>query len=237
MLTTEEIASLARQSILFADLSAEEAETLCDMAVEHRFQPNEVLYLKGDPGGAMYIIRTGQVKITTISPDGKECVLNFQGPGEVNGEIALFDGGERTADTTAVTTVNTLVLRQNDVKTFLEAHPARAFQAIGELCRRLRHASAMVEDGILFDGAARLARALVRFIEAHGEQATTPGAVRITLKMSQASLGSHVGLSRENVSRQMKIWANQGILSHDRGVVTILTPDRLRDIAETLDQE
>ncbi len=232
MLTAEEFADLARESILFADLDHDEAASLCVKAVEKSFAPNEALYCKGDPGGAMYIIRSGQIKISVISADGKECVLNFQGPGEVNGEIALFDGGDRTADATATTAVETLVLRQSDVRAFLERHPGRAFQAIGELCRRLRHASSMVEDGILFDGAARLARALIRFAHAHGEEVQE--GVRITLKMPQASLGGHVGLSRENVSRQMKIWSNQKILRHERSVVTILSLDRLQDIADTL---
>ena len=232
MLSAEDFTSLAKESILFADLSFDEADSLCRRATEKSFNPNETLYLKGDPGGHMYVIRSGQIKISVVSPDGKECVLNFQGAGEVNGEIALFDGGARTADASAVTKVETLVLQQSDVQAFLAAHPTRAFQAIGELCRRLRHASSMVEDGILFDGAARLARALLRFADAHGQAGAD--SVQINLKMSQASLGAHVGLSRENVSRQMKIWSTQGVIQHDKSVVHILDQDHLPNIAETI---
>ena len=221
---------LLEHSIVFGDLDETEVSDLERYALLQSFEPRSPIFYRGDPGSVMYVVVSGQVKVSVLSPAGKECVLNFLGPGDVLGEIALLDGGERTADATAVDAVTAFALQRRDVKAFLDRHPEAWQRVVEALCSRLRHTSSMVEDDILFEASARLARAILRLLELHGRQEAD--GIRIDLKLSQTELGSYARLARANVNRQMRIWAQEGLIDVNNGIVTVKDADALREIGE-----
>lgn len=193
------------------------------------FDKNETIYRRGDAGDTMMVILSGRVKITNVSAEAREVILNFLGPGDVNGEIAVLDGRERTANAVALEATQALVLYRRDLIPVLSADPGSLLEIIGILCDKLRATSQIVEDSSL-QMPGRTAAGLLRLVAQHGRK--TARGVSIDLKLSQRDLGSYVGLSRENTSRQLKDLREAGLVLVEGNVIVIPDLDELRARAE-----
>jgi CRP/FNR family cyclic AMP-dependent transcriptional regulator len=156
---------------------------------------------------------SGRVRIGTVTPEGREAVLNFVEPGQTFGEMAILDGKPRSADATALEPCELFCLKRRDVLAFLEQHPEVALRVIGVLCQRLRRTTEMVEDAALRAMAPRIARALLRLAADHGRPVAD--GVRIELELSQRELGAYCGLARENVNRQLSLWREAGLVRQE----------------------
>ncbi len=225
--------TLLAGNMLFLQLGGAELDRLVAYARVVRVGANQMIFHKGDPGTGMMAVLSGRVKISTMSVDGKEAVLNFIDQGEVFGEIALLDGKERTADATAMEDTELLVLDRRDFIPFLEAHPGFAVRLIELLCARLRKTSELVEDSFFLTLPARLGKRLLQLADSYGRKAED--GVRIELKLSQRELGSLIGLARENINRQLRAWQKEGLVDLTGGYITIKDEDALNAIAEDLD--
>src|SRR5215469_10942076 len=111
---------------LFADLSSAELIGLAGLTRPRPYARDEVIYLRGDPGTAFYVIASGKVKIALTSPEGKELILRRLGPGGFHGEIALLDDEPRSADAIATEASMQLVLQRDAFRQFLADHPELA---------------------------------------------------------------------------------------------------------------
>ncbi|HRD78128.1 MAG TPA: Crp/Fnr family transcriptional regulator [Hyphomicrobiaceae bacterium] len=194
-----------------------------------KFAKGATIYTRGDAGDSMMIIVTGRVKITNVTADAHEVVLNFLGKGDVLGEIALLDGRERTAGAVTLEATEVLVLQRRDALPVLTAHPDTLLEVIMVLCEKLRLASGIIESHTL-DMAGRTASGLLRLVRQHGRQ--SKGGALIDLKLSQRDLGNYLGLSRENVNRQLAALREKGVISVDGANITIVDEDALTAIAE-----
>src|SRR6516164_10351205 len=141
----------------------------------------------------MMAVLRGRVVIRAPSSEGKEVILKIISEGEIFGEIALLDGKERTADATAMTDCELLVVARRSFLSLLE-RPVMTRELLNVLCERLRRTSEQVEDVLFLDLEARIAKILLRFAEAGGP--AQPGA-HVVLGMSQREFGNLVGASRE----------------------------------------
>ena len=225
----EAIREALADSDLFGALAEEELDRLLAFGRRVRYPAGKVIFQKGDPGDSLMVVLSGRIKIGTLSAEGREAVLSFIEPCRSFGEVALLDGKPRSADATAVTAVELFVLRRADVMSFIERHPGIALRIIGMLCAKLRRTTEMVEDHVLLQMEARTARALLRLAAEYGRPCAD--GVRIELRLSQRELGGIVGLARENVNRQLAAWRGRGLLSIDRGTITLRDLERLRGIA------
>lgn len=215
---------------LFANFSDSELEHLVGTGVTRVFKAREMMFHEGDPGGSMYVVLSGRVKVSSFSADGREVVLNFAGPGEVLGEITLLDGGPRTASACPLEPTRTFHLARKDLLPILQRNPSVALHIITVLCERLRQTNRMVEDTVFLAAAPRLARAILRLLEAHG-QAEGDG-WRLNMRLPQSTLGAHVGLMRESVNRQMRAWQEGGVLKTDEDGLLVMRRSVLEEIAE-----
>ena len=134
--------------------------------------------------------------------------------------IALLDGKERTADATAMEACELLILERRDFVPFLEKHPDICLRLIAVLCERLRRTTEQVEDVLFLDLQARLAKTLLHLVDAHGRPVSN--GVALGAKLSQRDLANMIGASRESVNRQLSLWEEEGLISRDRGAITIL---------------
>jgi CRP/FNR family transcriptional regulator, cyclic AMP receptor protein len=176
------------------------------------------------------MVLSGQIKITSLAANGKECVLAFMGPGDVIGELTVLDGGARTASAQAIEASRVLELTRSAFMTVLENNPSTALKIIEILCKRLRATSEMVEDAALLAAAPRLARTLLRLARSNGVQ--TDDGVIIDLPLSQSTLGAHAGLLRESVNRQLRAWEAEKTVDRRDDRIIILREDILSDISE-----
>jgi CRP/FNR family transcriptional regulator, cyclic AMP receptor protein len=222
----------SKQAILsnhefFRGLPAPIMEKLAAHARTVEYSAGKRIFAKGDPGQGLLASLSGLVKITVCSGEGREIVLNLIGPNEVFGEIALLDGGPRTADAVAITRCRLLVLDRRDVLPLLEEAPSVCIRLLEMVSRRLRRTSEQVED-LSFEGVpVRLAKALLRLAEVQDSTRMAKPRILIT----QKALGQTVGLSRESINKHLQAWRHAGLIAIDKGACVLLEPDLLRQFA------
>lgn len=194
------------------------------------YAKGDVVCRRHDPGDSLMLVLSGRLKITVVNVDGKEVVLNFLGPGDLNGEIAVLDGKERTANAVAIEDTETFVLYARDLLPILTAHPQALLEIARVLCDKLRAASAIIEDSTL-EMRGRVAKGLLRLAEQLGR--TSKQGIRLDLVVSQSELGSYLGLSRANVSRQLGQLKDVKVLTIKGSQIIIVDYEGLAEIAET----
>ena len=165
-----------------------------------KYSRGETIYRRQDPGDTLMMVLTGRIKVTNVNADGKEIVLAFLAPGDLNGEIAVLGGKERSANAIAVEQSEAFILYARDLLPALCAHPNVMLEIMQVLCEKLRLASAVIEDNTL-EMSARTAKGLLRLAEQFGKR--EKGGIRLDVKVSQSELGKYLNLSRANVSRQL----------------------------------
>lgn len=126
------------------------------------------VFAKGDPGSSLFAILEGQMKVISHSAEGKYAVFNLLIAGDIFGEIALLDGGERTADVVAVTDCKLLVIERRDFLPLAHSRPDISQKLIEVLCQRLRNTSRQVEEVMFLDLSTKLARTLLRLADNTG---------------------------------------------------------------------
>jgi CRP/FNR family transcriptional regulator, cyclic AMP receptor protein len=194
-----------------------------------RYAKGEAIYQRGDPGDSLMIILSGRIKISNIASSAREVVLNFLGPGDLNGELGVLDGQDRSADATALEPTEAVVLFRRDILPVLERHPHALLEVVVSLTAKLRQMSAMAEHSLL-QMAGKAASGLLRLADQHGRK--TGDGVFLELKLSQRDLGNYLGLSRENTSRELGRLKDVGLIRIDGAQIVILDMDGLRDYAE-----
>src|SRR3977135_4650501 len=151
-----EFAIILKMNPMFADLGADELQRSSGRCHPQQPDVGEVLFQKGDAGDALFGVRRGQIRIETGASDGSRLTLNFMGPGDLFGEVAVLDGQNRTADATAGEPTELFVLRREDFLGQLEREPKVAIKIIQLLCQRIRRQSERMEESVLQPPPARL---------------------------------------------------------------------------------
>ena len=219
------------KSLLFGALSEQDRDHLLKQGQTSHYKKGQTIFSRGEEGDWILLIQQGVVEISVVSLNGRKSVLNLMEKDEVLGEIALLDRRERSADAVAKTDVSGIVLTRHNVINYLKHNTDACFGVIETLCSRVRNASNMFETLALTSAGARLARCVLRFSEKWGVPDAN-GAIRIGHTISQSDLGEFSGIARENVNRYIKSWSKDGLLRFNKGEITLLDAERLREIAE-----
>lgn len=217
--------SLARVG-LFEGLSQTELERLAALTKRRRSRKGLPIFREGDPGAALYIIESGEVKISVTSEDGKEFVLALLGPGDFFGDLALVDGEPHSADAVAREECSLLLLRREDFQRYLASRPEIAMHLLGVLSRRLRRNTTMLQEAAFLDVSARVASALLQLADLHGQP--DGDGITIASQFSQTELAAMVGSSRESVNKWLRYYERIGLVRSAGRTLTILEPDQLR---------
>jgi CRP/FNR family transcriptional regulator, cyclic AMP receptor protein len=216
-----EFAVILKMNPMFADLGTDELARISGLCHTQQLGQGEVLFQKGDSGDALFGVRRGQIRIETGAADGSRLTLNFMGPGDLFGEVAVLDGQSRTADATAGEPTELFVLRREDFLSHLEREPRVAIKIIQLLCQRIRWQSERMEESVLQPLPVRLARRLCALATDYGSE----------VHISQEQLGVFVGAARESVNRQLQLWRKEDILDLQRGRILLLNMNRLTAVA------
>lgn len=211
---------------LFALLGAGERQALGDALRARRFRPQEILFHEGDPGHLLYFIQAGQVRLVQVAPDGAETILHVCGPGESLGELALLDGGPRSATAVALEHVEVLTLSREAFAELMSRHPSVGLALLQKLVGMVRRLNEQVQSLLSLDATGRVARMLLKLAEQHGQQ--TPRGLQIGMRLSQEQLAQMVGTTRSTVSRLLNGFQSRGILTLERECILIHEPEQLR---------
>jgi CRP/FNR family transcriptional regulator, cyclic AMP receptor protein len=213
------------QSPLFAALDAEGAAALRASLVSRDVSKGDVLFQEGQIGDHMYVIVEGKVKLGQTSTDGRESLLGVLGPGEMFGELSLFDPGMRTSTATALTDTTVLLMGHDQLKPWLSGRPEVAAALLQALARRIRRTNDAMADLVFSDVPGRVAKALMDLGEKFGE--VTPEGLMVTHDMTQEELAQLVGASRETVNKALADFAQRGWIRLESRQVLIIDVERL----------
>jgi CRP/FNR family cyclic AMP-dependent transcriptional regulator len=199
---------------LFADLDEQEFANLAHKAVTRQFPRNTVVINEGDISDSLYVILEGAVKVFLSNEDGKEVILNTQGPGEYFGEMALLDPAPRSASVMTTEKSRLSIIAKPDFEAFLRQHPEAMLKILCRSIKRLRALTDTVGSLALLDVYGRVARLLLKL-------AKSEGALRVVkAELTQQDIANRIGSSREMVSRILKDLRTGGYIEmRDRHII------------------
>jgi CRP-like cAMP-binding protein len=216
---------LLRQTPLFAPLPDDVLQALAARLGKRTFAKDMVLFHKGSPGLRLYLVESGRVRIFVIGDGGYEITLNIHGPGECFGELALLDGGLRSAGAVAMEQTVTYTLNREDFLDLVEAHPKLARRALELVSERLRHLTAHVENLTMLDIQGRVAACLLDLAGHHGQRVAD--GIALQPHLTQAELASYAGATRESVNKVLGTLRDEGLIRTEGQMITILDLDGL----------
>jgi len=215
-----------RSAALFRDLDDEAAAALQESMVAVDLHRGAVLFREGDEGDRVYVVSEGKIKLGQTSPDGRENLLGLLGPGQMFGELSLFDPGPRSATATAVTDTKLLGLGHEDLLPLLSGRPGVARGLLLQLASRLRRSNDTLADLVFSDVPGRVAKALLDLSDRFG--VPSDEGVRVVHDLTQEELAQLVGASRETVNKALADFVGRNWLRLEPRSVTLLNVDRLR---------
>jgi CRP/FNR family transcriptional regulator, cyclic AMP receptor protein len=189
-------------------------------AIERHFRSGETIFLRDDPGDAMFVVARGRVRLSVGTEEGRELSLKHVESGSAFGEMALLDDGTRSADATAVIACTLLAISRTRFQAILDSNPVVAKALLRGLCARLRAANDQLEAIALMPLEQRLARLLLHMVAANTKSARA----QIKLNMSQAELGNLIGASRPKVNQILMDWDGAGIAVRTPGGLLVDIP-------------
>ena len=214
-----------RKAPLFTALDDAATASLLANMVSVKIAKGTILFAEGDGGDQLYVIADGKLKLGTSSGDGRENLLSILGPGEMFGELSLFDPGPRTSTATAVTDAKLLSLGQEKLLPWLVENPKVSLQLLASLAQRLRRTNEAVGDLVFSDVPGRVAKALIDLGERFGKK--TDEGLFVHHDLTQEELAQLVGASRETVNKALADFAGRNWLKLDGRAVLITDFERL----------
>jgi CRP-like cAMP-binding protein len=216
---------LLRETAMFAGIDDAAAGQLGSRLVRRTYRRGQPLFHQGDPGDALYVLVDGSVAVVVSSENGDRMVLTTLHAPDVLGEIALLDGGVRSASAEAVEETAALVLSRATFLDLMREHPTlvdQLLRALGGLVRRL---SEQASDFVFLDLPGRVAKVLLRLAEDSGPEVE---GVPVEVAVTQGRLAEMAGGSRQSVNQILQTFQQRGLLELQGRRVLICRPDQLR---------
>ena len=215
-----------RRAPLFQALDDDGAAALQAGVTIVELSRGERLFEEGASGNQLYVVLDGKIKLTRAAADGRENLLSVVGPGEMFGELSLFDPRPRTASAIAVTDSRLGALAHDDLRNWLTGRPDVALHLLQALAQRLRRANDVMADLVFTDVPGRVAKALLDLADRFG--AVRDEGLQVNHDLTQEELAQLVGASRETVNKALADFAARGWLQLSAKSVLLIEPDRLR---------
>ena len=215
-------AEILKQSLIFSSLNEDELAELSRLAIERSFRLDEFVFWEGDAPDYFYVVVEGRIKIAKYSSSGKEFIIAFFSPGEMFGEVAVFEGKPYPASAQAVADTKVLVIKKEDFLSFLATRPQVALEIINVLGGRLRDAQSRLKDLAGERVEQRIAMTLLMLSSKLGP----------TLPFTRQEIANMAGTTTETAIRVTSQLKQRGIIRSVRGKIIILDETKLRLLSE-----
>jgi CRP/FNR family transcriptional regulator len=221
----EDTAALLARVPTFAELGEPELAAVAAVAAPRRFGAGEVVFREGDESSTCYVVRDGHARAIREHADGRQITLATFGPGDIFGELAMFDDERRSATVEALDDLDVLAVLGHDMRRLMREHAEIAVKLAVALVRRLRDANERLARQSFQTVQSRVAAVLGQLVE----QAMTEGASArdVPITATQADLAKLAGSSRESASRFLAVLERAGVISQGRGRLTVHDPAAL----------
>jgi len=210
---------------MFSGLQRDELLKFAELTRERTYPKGSVILFQGDPGDSLYVLRQGRAKVVLIGEDGREVILGILTVGDHFGELSLIDGHPRSAHVIAMDDAQLIVLRREDFRRRVEESPRVAWALLVEISRRLRRADEQIGSLVLLDVDGRIARLLL-------DAAAESGGPTIEKRLTHQTIAQMIGASRETVSRAMREFQDNGLISVQRRQISIANREGLERLAQ-----
>lgn len=217
---------VVRQAPLFATLDLEAASALLEAMEQVPLARGADIFREGEPGDRLYVIAEGKIKVGQSSSDGRETLLSVLGPGEMFGEMSLFDPGPRTATATAVSDSRLYEFSHAELTNWLADRPQVALSLLSAMAHRLRRTNEALADLVFSDVPGRVAKALLDLSTRFGTEAPD-GSIRVAHDLTQEELAQLVGASRETVNKALADFASRGWIRLEPRAVVLVDAERV----------
>ncbi len=219
-ISLENRAKLLDKCPVLAPLSTEDRNALARVMMLQEYEPGEKLFTQDTPAEAFYVITSGKIKIYRTGQDGKLQILHILSPGELVGEVPVFEGANYPATASALNKTSALYIPGSKFLDLAENNPHIMLEMLAILSKRLRRFVEMVDDLSLKEVSARLAKYLLdASVKAKNDV--------ISLEMSKSAIASRLGTIPETLSRTLKKLEKHDIIAVKSQKITILDKQKL----------
>jgi CRP/FNR family transcriptional regulator len=229
-----QIAELLARVPIFSTLEPEDLLRIAQLAVPRGFEAGEVVFREGDASDTCYVVYSGRARAVHQHADGRTITLATFGPGEIFGELALFEDELRSATVEALEAIEVVAVLGPDMRRLMGEHPQIALRLVVALGRRLRETNERLARRSFQSVQSRVASVLGELVaqaQAAGvSDVGTPLAAGegVQITATQADLAKLAGSSRESASRFLAVLERAGVISQGRGRLVVLDPEALR---------
>ena len=223
-----------RRVPIFGGVDDENLTKVASITSEKSYSKKNIVFHEGDYGDALYVIKSGRIKIAKVALDGREKTLTILKGGDFFGEMAIFDDMPRSATAESMDNdVRLLSISKNDFERLIIENPSIAIRIMKDLTRRIRQVNEQVQDLAFKDVHGRVASTLFNLLTAEKEVSKDLNKESLnSLKMTHQDLANMVGSSRETVTRALNRLQDEGIISISHQQISILELDKLNDMHE-----
>jgi CRP-like cAMP-binding protein len=224
--SAEDVAALLARVPAFEQLGPAELSEVAAVTVPRSFAAGEAVFREGDASNTCYVVRDGHARAIREHADGRQITLATFGPGDIFGELAMFDDERRSATVETIDELDALAILGGDMRRLMHEHAEIAVKLAVSLVRRLRAANERLARQSFQTVQSRVAGVLVQLVDqARGEGA---GPRDVGIRATQADLAKLAGSSRESASRFLAVLERAGVISQGRGRLTVHDPDALQ---------
>jgi CRP-like cAMP-binding protein len=221
-----QIVDLLADVPVFAELGRDDLAQVVELTVSRSFPAGTTVFREGDDSDTCYVVRSGHARALREHTDGRQITLATFGPGDIFGELALFDDERRSATIEAIDDLEVLAILGRDMRRLMERHGQIAVKLATALGRRLRAANERLARQSFQTVQSRVAAVLSQLVEQ--AQAEGAGARDVPITATQADLAKLAGSSRESASRFLAVLERAHVISQGRGRLTVHDPAALQ---------
>jgi len=188
---------------IFSTLNYDEMMEVASITISKSYKKGEMIYIAGEKKKTLYVIHKGKVKLTRISPSGKEQILTILGPGDFMGELSLFNDEPITNNAEALEDTTVCIIDGDKLKEIMAKYPTIAFKVLEELSRRLKRAENLIENLGVNGVETRIVQTLLDLADENG---------MVNLDISKKDLSAYLGMSQETLSRKLSYFQDKGLI-------------------------
>lgn len=219
--TAEDAVQLLARVPVFETLASDDLAMVAAVAVPRRFAANQIIFREGDASDTCYVVRSGHARAVREHADGRSITLAHFGPGDIFGELAMFESERRSATVETLDELEAVAITGDDMRRLLREHPEISMKLVIALGRRLRDANERLSRQSFQTVQSRVATVLSQLVERAKGETEHNGDGDILLVITQSDIAQLAGSSRESASRFLAVLERAGVVTQGRGKITV----------------
>ena len=221
----EELQNCLKDLTVFSRLESDELELVCQSSFEKYYQKGEIIFFENDDYGGLYLLVSGRVKLTMLSPEGKEKVLNILQEGDIMGEVSFFDLDPHPITAEAMEDARIVIIPREKLEDIITKKPGLALKIIESLAKKTRLLTSQVRELVFHDAAGRMASLLSRFADDFGVEIN--GGKMIDIILTHKEIANLIGSSRVTVTKIINNFIDEGVIKMHKRKIVIIDEEKL----------